>query len=95
MVVDLAHVYRQDIDIDAAVKLLGELGKNLLAILGVSAATPAVASVVASLLKSVPGAGTIAGGLLQGIVQALITRWIGAVFRGLLPQRNADAARAD
>ena len=80
MVVDLAHVYRQNIDVDAAVKLLGELGKNLLAILGVSAATPAVVSLVASLLKSVPGAGTLAGGLLQGIVQALITRWIGAVF---------------
>jgi hypothetical protein len=80
MVVDLARVYRQDIDIDAAVKLLGELGKNLIAILGVSAATPAVVSLVASLLKSVPGAGTIAGGLLQGIVQALVTRWIGAVF---------------
>ena len=80
MVVDLARVYRQDVDVDAAVKLLGELGKNLIAILGASAATPAVASVVASLLKSVPGAGTIAGGLLQGIVQALITRWIGSVF---------------
>jgi uncharacterized protein (DUF697 family) len=80
MVVDLAHVYRQDVDLAAAVKLLGELGKNLIAILGVSAATPAVASVVASLLKSVPGAGTLAGGMLQGIVQALITRWIGAVF---------------
>ncbi|HPM79484.1 MAG TPA: GTP-binding protein [Candidatus Anammoximicrobium sp.] len=80
MVVDLARVYRQDVDIDAAVRLLGELGKNLIAILGVSAATPAVASVVASLLKSVPGAGTIAGGMLQGIVQALITRWIGSVF---------------
>ena len=35
---------------------------------------------VASLLKTVPGVGTIAGGLLQGIVQALVTRWIGAVF---------------
>lgn len=80
MVVDLARVYRQNVDIDAAVKLLGELGKNLIGILGVSAATPAVAAVVASLLKSVPGAGTIAGGMLQGIVQALITRWIGAVF---------------
>jgi small GTP-binding protein len=80
MVVDLARVYRQDIDMESAVKLLGELGKNLLAILGVSAATPAVASLVASLLKTVPGAGTIAGGLLQGIVQALVTRWIGAVF---------------
>ncbi len=80
MVVDLARVYRQDVDMESAVKLMGELGKNLIAILGVSAATPAVASLVASLLKTVPGAGTIAGGLLQGIVQALVTRWIGAVF---------------
>ena len=39
-----------------------------------------MASVVASLLKTIPGAGTIAGGLLQGIVQALVTRWIGSVF---------------
>jgi len=80
MVVDLAHVYRQDIDMDAAVSLLRELGKNLIAVAGVSVATPAITSVVASLLKTVPGAGTIAGGLLQGVVQALITRWIGAVF---------------
>ena len=80
MVVDLARVYRQDIGIEAAVKLLGQLGKNLIGILGVSAATPAVVAGVASLLKAVPGAGTMAGGLLQGIVQALITRWIGGVF---------------
>ncbi len=80
MVVDLAKVYKQNIDLDSAVKLLGELGKNLIAILGVSAATPIVATVAAGLLKTVPGAGTIAGGLLQGVVQALVTRWIGGVF---------------
>lgn len=80
MVVDLAKVYNQNIDLDSAVKLLGELGKNLIAILGVSAATPIVATIAASFLKAVPGAGTIAGGLLQGLVQALVTRWIGAVF---------------
>ncbi len=40
----------------------------------------AVTAVVASLIKSVPVAGTIAGGVLQGAVQALITKWIGAVF---------------
>jgi hypothetical protein len=51
-----------------------------LAVLGTSAATPAVVSVVASLLKTVPGVGTVAGGVLQGLVQALVTRWIGAVF---------------
>jgi small GTP-binding protein len=80
MVVDLAGVYRQDVDMDMAVRLLGQLGKNLIAILGVSAATPAVVTAVASLLKTVPGAGTIAGGVLQGVVQAVVTRWIGAVF---------------
>ncbi len=80
MVIQLARVYRQDIDLDAAVNLVGQLGKNLIGILGVSAATPAVTSAVASLLKTVPGAGTIAGGVLQGLVQAVITRWIGAVF---------------
>ncbi len=80
MVVDLARVYRQEIDMNAAITLLGQLGKNLISILGVSAATPAVAATVASLLKTVPGVGTLAGQLLQGIVQALITRWIGAVF---------------
>ncbi len=80
MVVDLAKVYRQDVDANVAVRMLGELGKNLIAILGISVATPALISVFASLLKTVPGAGTVAGGLLQGIVQAVITRWIGAVF---------------
>jgi uncharacterized protein len=80
MVIDLAAVYKQDVDLKLALELLGQLGKNLIGILGVSAAAPAVTSAVASLLKTVPGAGTIAGGLLQGVVQALITRWIGAVF---------------
>lgn len=80
MVLDLARIYRQEIDAGTAVTLLGQLGKNLIAILGISAATPAVASIVGSLLKTVPGVGTIAGGLLQGLVQAIVTRWIGAVF---------------
>jgi small GTP-binding protein len=80
MVVDLARVYRQDLDFDIAVNLLGQLGKNLIAILGVNAAAPAVTAALASLLKTVPIAGTIAGGALQGVVQALVTRWIGLVF---------------
>jgi len=80
MVVDLAAVYRQEIDLNAAVNLVGQLGKNLIAILGVSIATPAVATAVASSLKTIPGIGTITGGVLQGVVQAVITRWIGAVF---------------
>ena len=57
-----------------------QLGKNLIAILGVAAVSPAIATGVASLLKTVPGIGTIAGGTIQGIVQAIVTRWIGGVF---------------
>ena len=80
MVLDLARVYHQDIDVDVVVQLLGQQGKNLLGVLGTSAATPAVAAGIASLIKGVPGVGTLAGGAMQGVVQALITRWIGAVF---------------
>jgi len=35
---------------------------------------------IGSLLKAVPGIGTLSGQLLVGLVQALITRWIGGVF---------------
>ena len=49
-----------------------------------------------------PIAGTIAGGALQGIVQALVTRWIGAVFIGyfqaemkLPPEGLANLARRE
>lgn len=80
MVLDLAAIYQQKIDADTVVTLLGQLGKNLLAMVGTTAATPAVAAGIASLLKTVPGIGTIAGGVLQGLVQALVTRWIGRVF---------------
>jgi small GTP-binding protein len=80
MVLDLARVYRQPLDADLAVKMLEQLTKNLIAIVGSVAATPALASIIASLLKTVPGVGTLAGGLVQGLVQALVTRWIGNVF---------------
>jgi small GTP-binding protein len=80
MVLDLAQIYQQPMDVQAASNLLGQMGKNLIAVLGLSAATPAVAIGVASLLKTIPGIGTIVGGALQGVVMALVTRWIGAVF---------------
>jgi len=80
MVLDLARVYRQDIDANVAVKLLGQLGKNLIAILGVSAVTPIASTLAASFIKTIPGIGTIAGGALQAVVMAIVTRWLGAVF---------------
>ncbi len=80
MVIDLAAVYQQRIDVDTIVTLLGQLGKNLVAMVGASAAAPALALAIGSLLKTVPGVGTIAGGAVQGLVQALVTRWIGRVF---------------
>jgi hypothetical protein len=80
MVFDLANVYKQSIDVDTVVAMLSQLGKNLVAMLGASAAAPALATALGSLLKTIPGIGTIAGGLLQGLAQALVTRWIGRVF---------------
>lgn len=80
MVLELAQVYKQPIDADAIVKILEQLGKNLIAMVGVTAASPALAAGIGSLLKTVPGIGTLAGGLVQGIVQAIVTRWIGNVF---------------
>lgn len=32
------------------------------------------------MLKTVPGIGTVAGGAVQGIAQALVARWMGYVF---------------
>ncbi|MGB2501348.1 MAG: DUF697 domain-containing protein, partial [Mariniblastus sp.] len=80
MIIDLADVYQQKVDLETASKWLGEMGKNLIGVLGAQGATVAVSAVVASLIKTVPFAGTVAGGALQGATQALITKWIGAVF---------------
>jgi len=85
MILDLADVYQQKVDLQTASKWLGEMGKNLVGMLGAQgaglAATAIGATAVgASLIKSVPFLGTIAGGAMQGVVQALITKWIGAVF---------------
>jgi small GTP-binding protein len=90
MVLDLARVYRQPLDTDLAVKILAQLTKNLLAMVGATAAAPVAASVIASMLKTVPGVGTIAGGLVQGLVQALVTRWIGNVFVRYLQNEMHD-----
>jgi uncharacterized protein len=72
MVSELAEVYGQSLDLEAIGKLVDKLWKNLAAIGGASA--------VASLLKAVPGVGTVAGGAMQGIVQAVVTQWIGRTF---------------
>jgi hypothetical protein len=80
MVVELGRIYQQPMDLDAASRLIGQLGKHLLSVLGTSLAAPALGTAIATMLKAVPGVGTLAGGVLQGLVQALVTRWIGQVF---------------
>jgi len=81
MVLDIADIYKQKIDADTIIEILSQLAKSLIAMLGATAAAPAIAAGVGSLLKTVPGIGYVAGGLVQGIAQALITRWIGRVFK--------------
>ena len=80
MILDLADVYNQQVDLEMAKTWLGEMGKNLIGFLGAYGAGVAITAVTASLIKTVPFAGTFAGGVLQGAVQALITKWIGSVF---------------
>lgn len=80
MVMDLADVYGQQVDLETARTWLGQMGKILVGVLGYQGASMAVASVVASLIKSVPIAGTLAGNAMQGTIQALLTRWVGLVF---------------
>jgi len=94
MVLQLARVYRQKMDLDTAGRLISELGKQLVSIAGAQVAGPVAASAVASMLKTVPGAGTISGGMLQGLVQALVTRWIGYVFIEYF-RHEMHAARTD
>lgn len=93
MVVDLAAVYRQKIDLDSAREMVAQAGKNLVAAAGATLATPSVASLAASSLKAIPGVGTIAGGVLQGLVQALVTLWIGRVFMRYFRSEMDDPTR--
>ena len=80
MVMDLAKVYQQSIDLDTVTNLLGQMGKTLLTTISTNTTGPIVAAAVGSLLKTVPGIGTVAGGAVQGIAQAIVARWIGYVF---------------
>jgi uncharacterized protein len=72
MGLELGRVYRQDVDPAAIEKMLGELKRV--------AATMGTASLAASAIKSFPGMGTLAGGAMQGLTQALMARWVGKIF---------------
>ncbi|MEE2640042.1 MAG: DUF697 domain-containing protein [Planctomycetota bacterium] len=80
MVMDLAKVYQQSIDLQTVTNLMGQMGKTLLTTIGTNTTGPLVAAAVGSMLKTVPGIGTVAGGAVQGIAQAVVARWIGYVF---------------
>jgi uncharacterized protein (DUF697 family) len=77
MVLHLAVVYGQRIDADTIVTLLGQLGKNLVAMVGATAAAPALAAAVGSMLKTVPELGRSRAALFRigpGGRDALIKR---------------------
>ena len=93
MVIDIAGVFRQQIDVDSAREMVAQAGKNLMTSAGASLATPAIATLAASSLKTIPGVGTIAGGAMQGLVQALVTRWIGLVFVEYFRNEMSDPER--
>lgn len=81
MILDLAENYQQKVDLETASKWLGQMGKILIGVIGSQGVAVLTTSVVASLIKTIPGIGTIAGSLTQGVIQALMTKWIGNVFK--------------
>ncbi len=95
MILEIAAVFERKIEMADARQLLNQLLKNLYASVGASALAPAVAQVVASGLKAVPAAGTISGGALQGVVQAVVTRWIGTVMIDYFRARKDEERAAD
>ncbi len=92
MILDLAAIYGRNVDLQAARELVGQLMKSLGASLGATSISPAVGQLFASALKGVPGIGTLAGGTMQGLVQALVTQWIGRVMKDYFSQDKAESA---
>ncbi|MBX3417445.1 MAG: DUF697 domain-containing protein [Pirellulaceae bacterium] len=80
MIMDLAENYGHKIDMQTALKWLGEMGKILVSVLGSQGASMAAGAIFASMIQAVPIAGQLVGNAVQGVIQAIITRWIGAVF---------------
>jgi len=95
MIIEIAAVFEKRIELNHAKELLDKLLKNLYASLGASALAPAVSQVVASGLKGMPAVGTLSGGALQGIVQALVTRWTGSVMVEYFQQETDAEAQMD
>jgi len=95
MILDIASVFEIKIEISDARQLLNQLMKNLYASLGASALAPAVAQIVASAIKGIPVAGTLSGGALQGVVQAVVTRWIGTVMVEYFQERKSRETGSD
>ena len=71
-----ARVYRQAIDLETASRLVAELGKNLVAILGTSAAAPAVGTAVAA-SENRAGRRHASRRSPAGTRAGVVTRWIG------------------
>lgn len=80
MVLELARIYHQNVDAAAIRQKVVEMAGILLKTLGVTSVSVGALTLLGPLLKTIPGVGTIAGGAIQGFMQALITRWIGSVF---------------
>lgn len=77
----------------------GLISTIITALIGVSAATVAGKTVVSGILKLIPGAGTLLGGIVSGITAATLTGALGEVYitvleqiaKGQLKKENLDS----
>jgi len=91
MIIDLATIYGHNMDLQTAKEFVSQLIKNLAASLGATSLSPALSQLIASSLKGVPGIGILAGGALQGMVQALVTQWIGRVMKEYFSEKKSSS----
>ncbi len=95
MILDIAEIFERKLELSDAKELLNQLLKVLYASLGASALAPAAAQAVASGLKGMPVAGSLTGGMLQGITQAVITRWVGLVMIDYFKEQDQSEQAMD
>lgn len=73
MIVKISQIYGMEVGMDMVVPIVSSL-------VGVTGATLVGRTVVSSLLKFVPGIGTVAGGLIAGTTAATLTKGLGQLY---------------
>jgi len=73
MIAKISQIYGMEVNADAVVPIVS-------ALVGVSGATLVGRTVVSSLLKFVPGVGSVAGGVIAATTATMLTKGVGQLY---------------